>query len=161
MTQSRVARRRVRLKPRERQYLNELTLSGACLARDLRRARVLLLLDKGWRNGAIPAATGASISTVGRTKRRFLEEGLEIAVHDKPRPGPERRITKGHESKIVAMVCSAPPVGRARWTVRLIVEEAISRGIVDTIGRQRVDDVLREHELKPWRKKNVVRPGSR
>lgn len=146
-----------RLRKSDHKYLIELTTAGECLARDARRARVLLLLHEGWRNCDIPAATGASISTVGRTKRRYLEEGVEAAVHDRARPGPERRITKSHETRIVAMVCSPPPSGRARWTVRLIAEEAVARGIVDEIGRQRVDEILAEHDLKPWRKKNVVR----
>jgi len=148
---------RIRLSGRERAYLERLTRSGASLARDVRRARILLLLHEGWRNCEIPAGAGASSSTIGRTKRRYLEEGLEVAVHDLPRPGPKRRITKRHEAKVISMVCSDPPAGRARWTVRLIVQEAISRGIVDRIGRQRVLELLQEHDLKPWRKKNVVR----
>ena len=148
---------RVRLKPLERKYLRKLTTSGGSLARDVRRARVLLLLDGGWRNCDIPSASGASSSTVGRTKRRYVEDGLEVAVHDLPRPGPVPRITKRHEARIVAMVCAPPPTGRSRWTVRLIAEEAMGRGIVEQIGRQRVDRLLREHDLKPWRKKNVVR----
>ena len=158
MAKTKASGRRLRLEPLGRKYLRELTTTGGALARDVRRARILLLLDEGWRNCDIPSASGASSSTVGRTKRRYLEEGLEVAVHDLPRPGPEPRITKRHEARIVAMVCAPPPTGRSRWTVRLITEEAIARGIVDTIGRQRVDELLREHDLKPWRKKNVVRP---
>lgn len=146
-----------RLPRRDRAYLLGLTKSGSSLARDVRRARVLLLLHEGWRNCEIPGATGASSSTVGRTKRRYIEDGVEVAVHDHPRPGPKRRITKRHEARVVAMVCSPPPTGRARWTVRLIAHEAVARGLVDQIGRQRVDDLLREHDLKPWRQKNVVR----
>ena len=147
----------LRLKRTERRQLVAMTQRGTGMARDLRRARVLLLLDEGWRNEAIPAATGASISTVGRVKRHYLEEGLDAAICDGARPGPQRRVTKNHEAQIVAMACSAPPAGRGRWTVRLLTSEAISRGIIETIGRQRVDELLHEHELKPWRKKNVVR----
>jgi transposase len=137
--------------------LKRLTISGSSPARLLRRCRVLLLLDKGWRDCDIPEATGASSSTVGRIKRRYRESGLDAAINEMPRPGPTRRITKRDEVRIVAMVCAAPPTGRARWTVRLAAEEAVARGLVDSIGRERVRELLAEHDLKPWRKKNVVR----
>ena len=55
------------------------------------------------------------------------------------------------------MVCSQPPEGRARWTIRLIVEEAIKRKLVRAVGRETIRILLQSHELKPWREKNVVR----
>lgn len=56
------------------------------------------------------------------------------------------------------MVCGPPPAGYARWTIRVTTEEAKRRGIVADVGRETVRQVLAHHELKPWRKKNVVRP---
>jgi hypothetical protein len=55
------------------------------------------------------------------------------------------------------MVCSQAPAGRARWTVRLIVEEAVKRKLVPKVGRETIRVLLQSHELKPWREKNVVR----
>jgi putative transposase len=61
------------------------------------------------------------------------------------------------EARIIAMVCSSPPEGRSRWTVRLVAEEVIDRGIVKRISREKIRIILRDHDLKPWLEKNVVR----
>ncbi len=63
-------------------------------------------------------------------------------------------------SGIVAMVCSDPPEGRGRWTVRLIAEEAVKRKLVPRVGREAIRVLLQHHDLQPWREKNVVRRGS-
>jgi hypothetical protein len=57
------------------------------------------------------------------------------------------------------MVCGSPPEGRARWTVRLVAEEAARRKLVPVVGRETIRVLLQSHELKPWREKNVVRGG--
>ncbi len=61
------------------------------------------------------------------------------------------------EAAIVAMVCGPPPEGRARWTTLLIAQEAVRRGIAERLGREKARLVLKHHDLKPWREKNVVR----
>lgn len=152
---------RIRLKKRERLYLLELTSAGECSARVFKRARVLQLLDNGWRPTDAPAAAGVGEATARRVRARYEAEGLEAALFDRPRRGAERLLTVGEETKIVAMVCGAPPDGRARWTVRLTAQEAVARGIVAQVGRETVRVVLRDHELKPWREKNVVRQRNR
>jgi len=86
-----------------------------------------------------------------------LEGGLDKALNEKPRPGKKRLLKDRTVSRIVAMVCSNPPPGYARWSVRLIVKEVVDRGIVKQVGRETIRLLLREHRLKPWRKKNVVR----
>jgi hypothetical protein len=55
------------------------------------------------------------------------------------------------------MVCSEPPEGCARWTVRLIAQEAVKRRLVPKVGRETIRVLLESHDLKPWREKNVVR----
>jgi hypothetical protein len=55
------------------------------------------------------------------------------------------------------MACSAPPPGVARWTVRLIAQEAVKRRVVPRVGRETMRVLLQSHDLKPWREKNVVR----
>jgi hypothetical protein len=61
------------------------------------------------------------------------------------------------KQRIVAMACSTPPAGAARWTVRLIAEEAVKRKLVPRVGRETIRILLQSHDLKPWREKNVVR----
>lgn len=150
----------VQLSVEERAELERLTSKGYAAARDFRRARVLLLLDAGWAPSDVPAAAGVSEATVRRVRKDWEEEGLEVAVYDRPRSGAPRRISAKQEAKIIAMVCSDPPEGRARWTLRLAAEEARRRGLVESVSYERVRVLLESHELKPWREKNVVRAGA-
>jgi transposase len=88
--------------------------------------------------------------------RRFKEEGLESALNEKPRPGKPRVLDTKQSQRIIAMVCGSAPEGRARWTVRLIAEEAVKRKLAPQVGRETIRVLLESHELKPWREKNVV-----
>jgi putative transposase len=87
---------------------------------------------------------------------RYEEGGLDRALYEKPRPGAVPLLSLAEKQRIVAMVCSDPPAGRARWTVRLIAEEAVKRKLVPRAGRETIRILLQDHELKPWREKNVV-----
>src|SRR5439155_26627123 len=80
---------------------------------------------------------------------------------DDPRPKPPRLLDSSQEAAVVAMVCGPVPEGHARWTTALIAAEAARRGIVPRVGRETIRLVLANHDLKPWREKNVVRPGDR
>ena len=65
------------------------------------------------------------------------------------------------KQRIIAMVCSDPPEGRARWTVRLVAQEAVKRKLAPRVGRETIRILLQDHDLKPWREKNVVRGRTR
>lgn len=121
-----------------------------------RRARVLELLARGWRQSEVQLATGAGIATVGRTRRRCLQQGLEAALYGYEPTGAPRLLQPKQEARIVALACSDPPVGRATWTTQLLAEHAVSLGFVETVGRETVRLVLKHHGIKPWREKNVV-----
>ena len=73
------------------------------------------------------------------------------------RPGKQRALDAGQSQRIIAMVCGSAPEGRARWSVRLIAEEAVKRKLAQQVGRETIRILLQTHELKPWREKNVVR----
>src|SRR5512139_1498098 len=118
------------LSTEERQSLVRSTSSGEISARVQKRARVLLLLAEGWAPSDVPPAVGCGEATVRRTRQKYEEGGVEWALHDRPRPGPTRLMSSKQEAQVVAMVCAAPPAGRARWTVRLIAEEVVQRGIM-------------------------------
>ena len=130
---------------------------GEWPARVLQRARILQLLDQRWRVTDVMLATGSYPAMIRKLGYRYLEGGLETALHERPRPGAQKHLDKRQETQVVAMICGAPPSGRARWTIRLAAEEASGRGIVATVGRETIRRALLSHELKPWRKKNVVR----
>jgi hypothetical protein len=147
----------LKLKDADRDRISELKKLGALRERDWRRIRILELLDAGWNLTDTGGAVGTYPREVRRVGWRYVERGLEAALTDEPRPMPSRMLDHGDESAIIAMVCSAPPDGHARWSVRLIAQEARKRGIVKKIERESVRRLLTRHELKPWREKNVVR----
>ena len=144
---------RVRLRHCERHRLRALTSSGNANARVLKRARILLLLDHDWAPVDVPAAVGCGEATVRRIRRKYEHRGLDAALFDKPRPGPTPRLSEKQAATIVAMVCADPPMGCARWTIRLVAEQAMMRGLVEAVGREIVRVLLRAHDLKPWREK--------
>jgi transposase len=79
---------------------------------------------------------GVASKTVRAIARRDEEEGLEPALYEKPRPGQRRRLDAGQSQRIIAMVCSPPPRGQARWSVQLIAQEAVKRKLVPRVGRE-------------------------
>lgn len=150
----------VRLKPRDRQDLEEFLRSQVASARERVRARILLLSALGWDRESIATATGSSTSTVGRVRRQFCEDGLAAALGELPRPGAAPKLTARQEQRVVALACTDAPEGFSRWSVRLLTAEATRRGIVSDVSRERIRLVLHEHGIKPWREKNVVHPAS-
>ena len=91
--------------------------------------------------------------TVTNTINNYLELGLERALADDPRSGRPIVFDARDTANIIAMVCTEPPEGFARWTLDLIAEESIKRDIVDSISSSKVQVILQEHDLKPWREK--------
>ena len=83
--------------------------------------------------------------------RRYQQGGLERALYDKQRPGAANLLSSQQRRRIIAMVCSDPPRGRARWTVRLVAEEAVKRRLVPRVGRgETIRVLLLSYDLKPW-----------
>ena len=86
---------------------------------------VLSQLDGGQKAVQVASNVGVAAKTVRAVARRYEEEGLESALYEKPRPGKQRVLDTGQIQRIIAMVCGPPPQGAARWSVRLIAEEAV------------------------------------
>ena len=147
---------RVELGKRDRKQIAGMLNKGWESARVLRRALILRQLDQGEAAAQVASHLGVAPKTVRAIARRYEEQGLESALYEKPRPGQPRVLDAGQSQRIIAMVCSQPPAGRARWSVRLITQEAVKRKLVPQVGRE-IRILLRDHDLKPWREKNVVR----
>ena len=96
--------------------------------------------------------TPQAIRNVGH---RYQSGGLERALNEKQRPGAAEVLDDSQKQRLIAMVCSSPPQGRARWTVRLVAEEAVKRRLVPRVGRETIRILLLSHDWKPWREKNV------
>ena len=150
----------LKMPQKDRQRCRKLLKKGAGKARVLTRCRVLLASEKGQTLDEISHFLEIARDTAHRIRTRYQQEGLEAALHERARPGGPRKITDKQRQRIVALACSDPPPGYARWSLRLLAEEAVRRKIAKTIGKDRVRDILRNHSLKPWREKNVVRTYS-
>jgi putative transposase len=149
----------VRLTAKQREDLRRLQRRSSTDARTGRRARIIELLGQGRLQCEVAEATGAGIATVGRTRRRFLEQGFKAAVFAFKQPGAQRLLDAADEAKVVALACTDPPLGRARWTVALLAREVVRRGHLKRVGRETIRLVLKCHGIKPWREKNVVCGG--
>ena len=149
----------VRLTKKDRSELQLLLSRGSCLARVFKKARILLLMDEGMSAPKAATAAGISERTARRVGLRYNQGGMEHAIYDAPRPGGERALDSRQEAAIVAIVCSKAPDGQARWSISLIAKEAVRRKIVLEVSDSTIGRLLKRHELKPWREKNVVRRG--
>ena len=127
-------------------------------ARVWRRILTLEHLDAGQTVRGAAESVGGYHREVKRVADRYDTLGLQAALSDEPRPGPERKLDSVEEAAVVAMVCGPPPEGYARWTIRLVTSEVMKRGIVKKIGRECIRVTLANHELKPWREKMWVVP---
>ena len=149
----------LQLEAEEIEELRNLLRGGIQPVRVTQRAQCLLLLSEGKSAIQTGKAIGLSAQAVRDISRRYKVGRLSAGLYEKSRPGAERRLDDGEEQRIIAMVCADPPEGMARWTVRLITQEAVRKKIVGTVGRETIRLLLERRGLKPWREENVVRPG--
>jgi len=150
----------VRLCKQDRQELRRLLGSGLQPVRTVLRALALRQLAEGHSIREVATNVGLTPKTVWLTSQRYQQAGLERALYERPRPGKALLLDAQQRQRIVALVCGPPPEGRARWTVRLLTEEAVKRKLVPRVGRETIRVLLESHDLKPWREKNVVRGGA-
>ena len=134
----------IKLSTDERSSLTTILRRGTTPARVQTRARVLDLLHRRHHPSEIAATFGVSVQTIFNLKRRYLAEGLDAALIDKPRSGQPRRIDGAARAKITALACSAAPLGHARWTLRLLADKAIELGFCDQISHSTVKAVLKK-----------------
>jgi transposase len=146
---------------RDQKDIGKLLSGGVQPVRVVLRATVLLQLAQGVSAPRISDVVPLTPQTIRKIGHRYQEGGLERALYEKDRPGVIPLLDDSQKQRIIAMVCSHPPAGRARWTVRLVAEEAVKRKLVPKVGRETIRVLLLHHDLKPWREKNVVCSGPR
>jgi putative transposase len=151
---------RIEVTTRDRKVLRKLLSGGIQQVRLVLRAVALLQLAKGVSAPRIAGMVPLTAQAIRKIGHRYQEGGLERALYEKQRPGAEALLEDRQKQRIIAMVCSDPPEGFARWTVRLVAEEAVKRRLVPRVGRETIRILLLSHDLKPWREKNVVRGGT-
>jgi hypothetical protein len=141
----------VTLTPEERDLLTRLLAGGKRSALTLTRARILLKADQAeggpaWEDADIAEALDCGQRTVERVRQRFVERGLPAALGRKPqdRPSRERKFDGATEARLIALACSAPPEGRARWTMKLLADKLVELEIFDSVSDETVRRVLKK-----------------
>ena len=146
----------VRLSAGEREQLEALIRKGKSPARRLLKARILLKADvadagEGWSDSKIIEALETSPSMLYRVRKQLVEEGFDAVLRRKPRPTPAvAPIFDGEkEAKLIALACSKPPKGRARWSLRLLENKVVELGIVARASDSTIGRVLKKHSQAP------------
>jgi len=147
----------IKVSARDRAQINQLLRGGVQQVRLVLRALALRLLAGGVTAPQVAQTVPLTPKAIREIAHRYIEDGLDRALYEKQRPGAKQVLDDSQKQRIIAMVCSQPPEGRARWTVRLIAKEAVKRKLVPRVGRETIRILLESHDLKPWREKNVVR----
>jgi putative transposase len=147
---------RIHLSPQDHVQLRALLTGGVQQVRVVLRALALLQLDSGMSAPQVAKMVQLTPQAVRKIAHRYIDESLDRALFERPRPGAAELLNSAQKQRIVAMVCSEPPAGHARWTVRLVTEQAVKRKLVPGVGRETIRILLQSHDLKPWREKNVV-----
>jgi len=133
----------VDLTEEEHAFLLDFINQGTQSARKLKRAHILLLADEGKTDREIAEALHTSTSTVQRTRRRFVEGGLDRVLNEDPRPGARKKLDAKGEEVLEMLARSEPPEGRKRWTLQLLADRLVELKVVDSISYETV-----RHELK-------------
>jgi transposase len=145
-------RYRLELIETERAQLTAMLSGGKHAARKLKRAQILLAADAGVSDQMIAASVSVGGSTVYRTKRRFVEGNLELALSEETRAGAPRKLSGKETALLVATACSSPPRGRKRWTLKLLAGAMVSLTEHEGLSYETVRRRLAEDDLKPWRR---------
>ena len=142
-------RYRVALMNEERERLRALTRQGKPAARTVRRAQILLLADAGRTDEGISAALHCGLSTVARTRQRCVEESLDAALVDRPRPGAAPKLTPKQQAFTVALACTKPPEGRLRWTMQLLADRLVELEVIPDISDEAIRRLLKKTSSSP------------
>ncbi len=140
---------RIKLKDNELKFLRDFVKKGRKSARELTRARILLLANQQKGDTEIAEILGVGRNTVWRTKKRYREEGLQSALTEKPRSGQPKKYSKRHEAEIIALACTESPDGRKRWSLTLLAEELRKKEGFETINRESIRLVLKKATQNP------------
>ena len=148
-------RKTVQLKSKDKKEIEKLLKPKSLNLRLYKRARVLQLVSSGYSQAKAALLAGVSVPTSQRICAKYKKEGMQ-SLYERPRSGRPGKLTTKQKQRAVAMICSPPPKGFSRWTIRLAAEELRRRKITPKISKNTVRLLMQSHRLKPWREKNVV-----
>ena len=135
---------RVKLTENERDYLNDVGHKGKSSVRKVKRALALVKADEGLSDAKIAEALSISVPTVARLRKRFVVEGMDRALNERPRGGRTRKLSGKQEARLVAVACSEAPEGYTHWTLRLLAGKVVELGYAESISPETVRQILKK-----------------
>ncbi len=138
-----VKRYRVTLTDEERDRLGGLSRKRTASVRMVQRAQALLLAAEGKTDQEIAEQVRMSVTTLERLRRRFVEEGLEASLRERPRPGARPKLGPKEQAFVVALACTKPPEGRHRWTMQLLADRVVELELVPDISDEAIRRLLK------------------
>ena len=151
---------RVTLSEDEVAMLESLLRKGKSAARKQTRARILLKAAAGCKDAEIMEALAISATMVGNTRQRCVEEGVEAALHDRPRPGAAAKLSDKQSAHVIAVACTPAPEGHDHWTLRLLADKVVQLGYVESFSYETVRRLLKKH-LETLASAGMVYPRGR
>ena len=138
---------KIKLKVSEKNRLKKILDKGSNKARVIQRARILLSSNEGKSPKEISEFLNVTKTTIRNIKKRYLAEGIENALFDKPRPGSPNKFTGKHRAQLTALACTEAPKGYAKWSLSLLSNKAVELGIVESISRNQLNLILKKTKL--------------
>lgn len=135
---------RVDLSEQEQQRLHEITRRGKVAARTITRARILLLSYEGLSDDHILKVLGVGSATLTRVRRRYVTEGLDAALHERPRPGARPKMKQEHVDALQALLSTPPPEGQKQWSLRLLAAHLVEQHHVERISHETIRSTLQK-----------------
>jgi transposase len=139
----------VHLTPAQQAEATAVLRRGKPAALTARHARILLGADAAVRrpvrsDAQVAALCGVSPRTVARVRERFARHGFAVALHGRPHPGSAPKLSSEQEARLIALACTPPPDGRARWSVRLLADRVVELEDLPPISRELVRTTLKK-----------------
>lgn len=136
------------LKNDERTALEAMCSSGVNQVRLLQRAHILLALDKGIQDQQIADVLNIERTRIWRTRKRYLDGGLELALYDQARPGRPTQYGDIAEAELVALACSKPPAGQQHWSLPILTQVARRQShMLQQVSQETVRQVLKKNAV--------------
>jgi transposase len=136
---------RVTLTSDEEALLEALVRKGKCSARQQTRARILLKAAAGCQDDEIMQALSVSATMVAHARKRCVEEGVDAALRDRPRPGAAAKLTDKQCAHLIATACTPAPPGHAHWTLRLLADQVVQLGYAASFSHESIRRLLKKH----------------
>lgn len=144
----------VDLPQEERTRLERLVKKRKSTSEQVKRSKILLsadrLGDRNWKDSQIAEQYEVSVRTIERLRKRYVLEGLEVALKGKPRLNLDKKLFDAEvESKLIALRCSEPEEGRSSWSLRLLADKMVELSYVESISHESVRQLLKKTKLSP------------